>query len=63
MKVPFVSLNVMHQEIHTELTEAFQSVLNANNYIMGAEWDRFQKDLASLSQLDVEMVWTLYILF
>ena len=47
MKVPFVSLNVMHQEIHTELTEAFQSVLNANNYIMGAEWDRFQKDFAN----------------
>lgn len=46
MKVPFVSLNVMHQEIHTELIEAFQSVLNANNYIMGAEWDRFQKDFA-----------------
>lgn len=43
MRVPFVSLKPMHQEMHCELTDAFHATLNENNYIMGKEWEHFQK--------------------
>lgn len=47
MNIPFVSFNVMHKEIETELEQAFKTVLQNNWYIQGAECEAFEKEFAA----------------
>ncbi len=46
MKVPFVDLKPMHNEIENDLENAFRSVLNNSNYILGDECEAFEKEFA-----------------
>ena len=47
MKVPFVSFDVMHKEIESEMFDTFSHVYNKNIFIKGEELDRFEKRFAS----------------
>lgn len=47
MQIPFVSLKQMHEEIKGELNAVFASVLEKNNYIMGEELEKFEKNFAA----------------
>ena len=47
MNIPFVSFNVMHKEIETELEQAFKTVLQNNWYIQGVECEAFEKEFAA----------------
>lgn len=47
MNIPFVSFNVMHKEIETELEQAFKTVLQNNWYIQGTECEAFEKEFAA----------------
>ncbi len=46
MKIPFVSFEVMHNEIRDGLTDAFNRVLNKNWFIQGSELEAFEKEFA-----------------
>lgn len=46
MKIPFVSLVPMHNELKGALIETFEHVLDRSIYIMGNEHDKFQKSFA-----------------
>lgn len=47
MRIPFVSLEPIHNEIKEELKKSFNEVLDRNSYIMGERLNKFQKDFAS----------------
>ena len=47
MKVPFVTLEPIHNEIRTELNEAYDRVMNRNYFIQGEECRLFEKEYAS----------------
>lgn len=46
MRVPFVSFDVMHEEIKDEMNKVFNKVYDANVFIMGEEVSRFENDFA-----------------
>lgn len=46
MRVPFVSLQTMHEEIRNELQSKFNHILNNNWYIEGNELENFEKEFA-----------------
>ena len=46
MKVPFVSFEIMHNEIKEELRNAFNEVLNSNWFIRGKNVEAFEKEFA-----------------
>ena len=46
MNIPFVSLNLMHKEIREELNNAYNRVLNNNNFIQGNECKLFEREFA-----------------
>ena len=46
MKIPYQSLDVLHGEIHDELTNSFERVLTNNNYILGEELSKFEQSFA-----------------
>ncbi len=46
MKVPFLSLNAIHDEIGNELDEAYRRVMRSGWYILGAEVDAFEERFA-----------------
>lgn len=47
MKVPFVNLEVMHGEIHDQLTGAFQDLLSENWFIQGKHCQEFEAEYAA----------------
>lgn len=50
MKIPFVSLEPMHNEIIEELKNDFNELLSTNSYIMGDKLNEFQNNFASYCQ-------------
>ena len=46
MKVPFVDLRLLHQEIEDELRLAFAKVLDSSAFILGPEVEAFEKEFA-----------------
>lgn len=46
MKVPFVSCDIMHQEIKEEIMQKLQKVYNGNQFINGPEVEQFEKEYA-----------------
>lgn len=46
MKVPFVSFDIMHQEIKTEIIQKMQKVYDGNQFIYGPELDKFEREYA-----------------
>lgn len=46
MKVPFVSFEAMHNEIRTQIDDAFQSVMDSNYFIQGQACTKFEKEFA-----------------
>ena len=47
MKVPFVDLGAVHQPIMDELNQAIRGVIEKNDFILGDEVARFEKEFAS----------------
>jgi len=47
MKVPFVDLHAMHEEVRPALEAAFQDILDRSSFIGGSYVDTFEKDFAS----------------
>ena len=47
MKVPFVDLRAMHEEIRPEIEAAFKEVLDRSSFIGGSYVDTFEKDFAA----------------
>ena len=47
MKIPFLDLTAPHQELKTELSNAFERVLNSGWYIHGEEVRLFEKEFAT----------------
>jgi dTDP-4-amino-4,6-dideoxygalactose transaminase len=50
MKIPFLSFERAHNQIRSEMSEAFQRAYESNWYIQGQELDRFEKEYAQLNQ-------------
>ena len=46
MKVPFVSFEVMHNEIRTQLDDAYKSVMDSNYFIQGQACTAFEQEFA-----------------
>lgn len=46
MKVPFVSFDIMHQEIKTDIVKKFEQVYDKSWFIQGTEVDNFEKEFA-----------------
>lgn len=46
MKVPFVDLKPMHNEIRSELDNAYEKVLNRSLFIQGNECKNFENEFA-----------------
>lgn len=47
MKIPFVSFDIMHKEIETDLEQAFKSVLQNNWFIQGSQCSAFEDEFAA----------------
>ncbi len=47
MKVPFVDLRAMHEEVRPELEAAFKDVLDRSSFIGGSYVETFEKDFAA----------------
>lgn len=47
MKVPFLDFAPMHDELHAQLVEKFNTVLNANYFILGHELEEFEARFAA----------------
>jgi len=47
MKVPFVDLTIMHNEIRNDLDDAYKRVLDRSIYIQGEECKKFEEEYAS----------------
>lgn len=52
MKVPFVSFEIMHNEIRNEIFEKFQEVYKKNQFILGKEVENFEKEFAQFCDID-----------
>jgi len=50
MNIPFLDLKAPHQELRSELKEAFESVLNSGWYILGDEVKQFEQEFANYSE-------------
>ena len=46
MKIPFLDFAPMHNELHEQLVEKFNKVLNSNYFILGKEVEEFERDFA-----------------
>lgn len=46
MKVPFINLKIMHEEIENELVASFKSVLDKSSFILGSELSDFEKNFS-----------------
>lgn len=47
MKVPFSTFNRMHEDIHEELTQAFENVLASGWFVQGTEYEAFNREFAA----------------
>lgn len=47
MKIPFLDIKAQHDELHDELQQVFERVLNSGWYILGNEVLEFEKEFAS----------------
>lgn len=47
MKIPFVDLNSLHNNIKEELQEVFDRVLNDSTFVLGPEVQRFEQEFAA----------------
>src|ERR1700754_4180376 len=47
MKVPFVDLRALHDEISDELREVFDRVLDNSSFVLGPEVQRFEQEFAA----------------
>ena len=54
MKVPFVSLEPIHQEIETELKEKIKTVYKKEVFIQGEESREFEKEFADYCGRDLD---------
>jgi dTDP-4-amino-4,6-dideoxygalactose transaminase len=50
MNIPFLDLKIPHQELRTELREAFERVLDSGWYIIGTEVKKFEQEFAEYCQ-------------
>lgn len=50
MKVPFVSFEIMHDEIKDKLKESFNNVLDSNWFIKGEELEQFNTEFADFCE-------------
>ncbi len=46
MSVPFINLQLMHDEIQSELDAAYQRVFKVGSYILGKEVESFEEEFA-----------------
>ena len=46
MKIPFAAFDEMHKEVKNELKEVFEKSLETNNFIMGKNVEKFERDFA-----------------
>ena len=46
MKIPYLDLSVMHNELNDRLTAAFNRVLSANSFILDKEVENFEAHFA-----------------
>src|SRR5919199_1760657 len=51
-RVPFVALDRQHAEIRAELAEAFERVVGASGFILGAEVAAFEEEFAAYCGVD-----------
>ena len=49
-KIPFLNFKSIHDQIRSEIKQAFCEVYDSNQYIMGAKLDKFEKEYAKLNQ-------------
>src|SRR5512135_2271320 len=47
MKVPFVDLRAMHEEVRPEIEAAFKDILDRSSFVGGTYVDAFEKDFAA----------------
>ena len=47
MKVPFVDLRAMHEEIRPEIKAAFKDIFDRSSFVGGRNVDAFEKDFAA----------------
>ena len=47
MKVPFLDLKSVHQELSNEINDAISRVVNSGHYILGPELEMFEKEFAT----------------
>lgn len=47
MKIPFLDFAPMHNELHNQLVEKFNKVLDSNYFILGKEVEEFEKEFAN----------------
>lgn len=52
MRVPFVSFEVMHNEIKGNIKQAFNNVLDANWFIKGNELEQFEREFADYCEAE-----------
>lgn len=46
MKIPYLSLEIMHNEIKDSLLNACERVIESNSFILGNELEEFEKAFA-----------------
>lgn len=46
MKIPFLDFAPMHNELHEQLVEKFNKILNSNYFILGKEVEEFESEFA-----------------
>ena len=64
MKIPFVSLQKMHQEISLEMKNKFSEIYDKNMFIQGQETALFEEEFVALNfAWAVVMDWMHCILF
>ncbi|WP_088242022.1 DegT/DnrJ/EryC1/StrS family aminotransferase [Calothrix rhizosoleniae] len=51
-KIPFVNLNLQHQQIQTQLQQVMQTVLDTGDFILGAKLQEFETIFANLSGVE-----------
>jgi dTDP-4-amino-4,6-dideoxygalactose transaminase len=49
-EIPFLNFKGIHEQIRSEMMQAFCEVYDSNWYIMGAKLDKFEKEYAKLNQ-------------
>jgi dTDP-4-amino-4,6-dideoxygalactose transaminase len=51
MKIPFLNFEPMHNEVHDELQEAFNSVLQSNWFVLGNKVKQFEAEYAKFNKI------------